>query len=149
MRVRPLHLVAIMGILAILLPGMFAAPRPLQAMPQFAQATGLKCSACHTMVPLLNAFGRLVQRTGYSVLDRHALAKTFPIWIDESMLYDSAAGASTGVARFDFGNLAVHAIGYLAPDVTYHAQQWFVQGGESGPLDTLWVAYHHLFTPGL
>lgn len=145
---KSLRIVAVAAVLAILVPGMFAAPRPTQAMPEFAQATGLKCSACHTMVPLLNGFGRWVQNSGYAVLDRHALAKTFPVWIDDSMLYDSTAGAGTGAARFDFGNLALHAIGYAAPDVTYHVQQWFVQGDESGGLDTAWVAYNHLFTPG-
>ncbi len=146
MRVRVLSRVGIAVAMGVLIPGMFMAPRASQAMPEFAQATGLKCSACHTMVPLLNAFGRAVQRTGYSLLDRHQMAKTFPVWIDESMQYDSSAGAGTGAARFDFGNLALHGIGYIAPDVTYHAQQWIVQGDQSGGVDTLWVAYHHLFT---
>jgi hypothetical protein len=126
---------------------MLAAPRVSQAMPVFAQATGLKCSACHTMVPLLNSYGRFVQYAGYSPLDRHDLAKTVPVWIDESMLYDSTAGAGTGAARFDFGNLALHGTGYIIPDVTYHVQQWIVQGDESGGLDTAWIAYNHVFSP--
>ena len=145
MKLRPLFICAIF---AALVPGMFfAAPRPSQAMPEFAQATGLKCSACHTMAPLLNAFGRRVQYSGYSVLDRHDLAKAFPVWIEESMQYDSTAGAGTGTPRFDFGNVGLHGIGYLAPDVTYHVQQWLVQGGEPGGLDTAWVAYNHVITP--
>ena len=144
---RPLRRLLVVAAFGLLVPGMFAAPRATQAMPEFAQATGLKCSACHTMVPLLNSFGRLVQRSGYSVLARHLLAKTVPIWIEEAMNYDSSAGAGTGTPRFDFGNLGIHAIGYLAPDITYHAQQWIVQGSQSGGLDTLWVAYNHVFTP--
>jgi hypothetical protein len=136
------------ALILVLLPGMFlVTPRATQAMPEFAQATGLQCGACHTVVPLLNAFGRAVQNSGYSVLDRHDLAKTFPIWIDESLQFDSTAGAGTGTPRYDFGNLALHGIGYAAPDVTYHVQQWFVQGSESGGLDTAWVAYHHVFSP--
>jgi hypothetical protein len=145
--IRPLHLVAVVATVGILIPGMFAAPRPSQAMPEFAEATGLKCSACHTVVPLLNAFGRYVQNSAYSILDRHALAKTFPVWLDEATNYDSTAGAGTGTARLDFGNFALHGIGYIAPDITYHAQQWIVQSGESGGLDTLWVAYDHLGSP--
>ncbi len=31
--------------IGLLLPGMLAAPKPTQAMPEFAQATGLSCSA--------------------------------------------------------------------------------------------------------
>src|SRR5271156_5248830 len=114
----PLGELAFVGALSFLVPAMFAAPRPTQAMPEFAQATGLKCSACHTMVPLLNSFGRYVQETGYSALDRHALAKTVPIWMEEAMNYDSTAGAGTGTPRFDFGNPALHGIGYAADDVT-------------------------------
>ena len=96
------------------------------------------------MVPLLNSYGRYVQRTGYSAIPRSELDKTFPIWIDEAMNYDSAAGAGTGTARFDFGNLAIHGIGYALPDVTYHVQVWVVQGGEPGGVDTMWAAYNHL-----
>jgi hypothetical protein len=139
-----------LGFLAVvggLAGSMLAAPRPSLAMPQFAQATGLQCSACHTMVPLLNAYGRYVQNTGYSALDRHALAKTVPVWAEEAMVYDATAGAGTGTPRFDFGNVGIHAIGYAADDVTYHVQQWLSQGSQAGGLDTAWVAYNHVFTP--
>jgi hypothetical protein len=128
-RKRALPLVAIVATSIILfLSGVFFAPPPSQAMPQFAEATGLQCSACHTMVPLLNAYGRYVQRTAYTAVDRDVLAKTFPVWIGESINYDSTAGAGTGTPRTGNGNLAVHAFGYAAPNVTYHVQQWIVQG---------------------
>jgi hypothetical protein len=130
--------------ISLLLASIFFLPKESQAMPEFAQATGLKCSACHTMVPLLNAYGRYVQRTGYSAIPREQLDKTFPIWIEEAMNYDSAAGAGTGTPRYDFGNLAIHAIGYALPDVTYHVQVWVVQGSEPGGVDTMWAAYNHL-----
>jgi hypothetical protein len=38
------------------------------ATPVFAQAYGLQCTACHTQMPMLNAFGRYIQRTGYAAL---------------------------------------------------------------------------------
>ncbi len=144
---RSLPVVGAVVAVALLVPGMLAAPKPTQAMPEFAQATGLQCSACHTIVPLLNAYGRYVQYSGYAVIDRHALAKTSPVWIEEALNYDSTAGAGTGTPRYDFGNLALHGVGYAADDVTYHAQQWLVQSSESGGLDTLWIAYNHLFSP--
>jgi hypothetical protein len=133
--------------LLLLLSSMFLAPRVSTAMPEFAQATGLQCSACHTMVPLLNAYGRYVQRTGYAAIDRSALAKTFPLWVGESVNTDSTAGAGTGTPRIDTGNLEVHAIGYALPDVTYHIQQWITQGSQSGGLDTAWIAQNHVFSP--
>jgi len=75
--------------------------------------------------------------------------KTFPLWIDEALATDSTAGAGTGTPRDDFGNLAIHAIGYALPDVTYHVQQWITQGSQSGGLDTAWLAYHPAFAPDL
>ena len=143
---RLFALAVTMGI-ALLLTSMFFAPKMSTAMPEFAQATGLQCSACHTMVPLLNAYGRYVQRSGYAAIERASLDKTFPVWLDEATNYDSTAGAATGVPRYDTANLAVHAIGYAAPDITYHVQQWITQGNQSGGLDTAWVAYDHLGSP--
>lgn len=145
--VRRLPLVVGVFALAVLAAGMFAVPPASVAMPVFAQATGLQCSACHTMVPLLNSYGRYVQRTAYSAIDRDQLVKTIPLWLGESVNYDSTAGAGSGTPRFDGGNLVVHAVGYAAPDITYHAQQWIVQGSAAGGLDTLWVAENHLFGP--
>jgi len=133
--------------LAALGSGMLFAPPRSEAMPQFAQATGLQCSACHTMVPLLNSYGRYVQRTAYSAIPRESLDKTFPLWIDEALNYDSSAGSGTGTPRYDGGNLAIHAIGYAAPNITYHAQQFITQGSQSGGLDTLWIAYNDLLSP--
>lgn len=143
---RHTYVLAALGLAAMggLVGALFAAPKPSVAMPPFAQAYGVACSACHTQVPLLNAYGRYVQRTGYASLDRQVLARAQPIWLDESMQYDSTAGAGTGSPRYGFGNFAVHGVGYLAPDLTFHAQQWIVAGNQSGNLDTLWVTYNNL-----
>jgi hypothetical protein len=149
MKFHRLSVVALGATLAYLLPAMFLSPHRSDAMPEFAQATGLPCSACHTMVPLLNAYGRYVQRTGYAAIERDSLDKTFPLWLDESLQTDSTAGAGTGTPRYDFGNLAIHAIGYAIPDVTYHVQQWITQGSQSGGLDTAWIAYNHVFSPNV
>jgi hypothetical protein len=134
-----------------LIAGMFAAPTASVAMPTFAQAYGVACSTCHTQVPLLNAYGRYVQRTGYASLDRTVLSKALPVWIDASANYDSSNASGTPnsagvyVAKTSFGNLAVHGVGYLAPDITFHAQQWITQGDDSGGVDTLWVTYNNIF----
>ena len=125
------------------LPTLFS-PRSTEAMPTFAQAYGVKCSVCHTMVPLLNSYGRYIQRSGYSSLDRQVLDRALPFWIGESVNYDSSTGAGTGTPRYSFGNLALHATGYLAPDVTFHAQQFITDGDQAGGVDTLWVTYNNL-----
>ena len=145
MRVRFVPALIAMLAVGVFVPGMFAVPTPSQAMPTFAQSYGIQCSTCHTQVPLLNAYGRYVQRTAYAALDRHTLARANPVWLGENLNYDSTAGAGTGLPRFSFGNFAIHAAGFITPDITYHAQQWVVQNEQHGGVDTLWVSYNNLF----
>jgi hypothetical protein len=44
---------------------MIALARPAAAVPVFAERYGLSCSACHTAVPDLNAFGNAFRRNGF------------------------------------------------------------------------------------
>lgn len=110
-------------------------------MPPFAQAYGVKCSVCHTQVPALNSYGRYVQRTGYASLDPQVLRRAFPLWFGEQVNYDS----QSGTFQSQYGNAAVHAVGAIANDWTYHAQQWIYQNNQAGDLDTFWLAYNNLF----
>lgn len=113
----------------------------VEAMPVFAQAYGVKCSVCHTQVPALNTYGRYVQRTGYASLDPKVLRRALPVWWDQSVNYDSQ---SASPPTPQFGNMAIHAVGYLGNDVTYHFQQWILQNNQAGDLDTFWVTYNNL-----
>ncbi len=110
---------------------------PADALPTFAQAYGVKCSLCHTVVPQLNSYGRYVQRTGYAALNYDLLKAHTPVTLSESPTYDT----STGNGRIEFGNTAVHVAGYIAKNLTVHWHQWFVQGGQPGGLDTLQLQY--------
>lgn len=114
-------------------------------MPPFAQAYGINCDTCHTMVPTLNAYGRYVQRTGYGSLDPHTLRRAFPVWIGEQVNYDSQSGNETNPAKPNPANLAIHAVGAVGNDFTYHFQQWIWQQSAAGDLDTFWLTYNNLF----
>jgi hypothetical protein len=111
-------------------------------MPPFAQAYGVSCSLCHTQVPGLNAYGRYVQRTGYASLDPNVLRRALPVWIGENTWYDSQD--PTAPHQTQFGNLAIHAVGPIGSDITYHFQQWIWENDQAGDLDTFWVAYNNL-----
>ncbi|MGR4064580.1 MAG: hypothetical protein ACLQPV_03955 [Vulcanimicrobiaceae bacterium] len=118
------------------------------AMPIFAQAYGIKCSVCHTIVPALNAYGRYVQRTGYASLNRDVLKTVLPVWLGVQDNGDAVGGVSNNSPTYtnSFGNVALHAAGYLAPDWTYHVQQWLLENDSTGgDLDTAWVTYNNLF----
>lgn len=116
-----------------------AAQTPASAMPPFAQAYGVKCSLCHTQVPALNTYGRYVQRTGYGSLDPHVLQRAIPVWVGEQVNYDV-----NGSPRWAAGNVAIHAVGYLGDDVTYHIQQWILDNNAAGDVDTFWLTYNNL-----
>jgi hypothetical protein len=119
------------------------AVRPTAAMPPFAQAYGMDCQVCHTVVPMLNAYGRYVQRTGYASLDPGTIHHAFPIWVDELPYYDTEDPVLPH--QVQWGNLSVHASGYFGSDFTYHFQQWISAGDQPGPLDTAWITYNNLF----
>jgi hypothetical protein len=110
------------------------------AVPPFAQSYGIDCNTCHSQVPALNAYGRYVQRTGYASLDPHVLRRAFPLWVGEQLNYDS----TSTTMRPQPGNIAVHAIGAIGNDFTYHAQQWIWSNNGAGDLDTLWLAYNNV-----
>lgn len=132
---------------AALVLALSAPAEKANAMPMFAKAYGLKCNACHTQVPALNAYGRYVQRTGYSSLNRDVLKTVSPFWFGEQMNGDATGGVSANSATYtnSFGNSAIHGAGYVAPDWTFHVQQWLLQNDRTGGvLDTAWFTYNNL-----
>ena len=132
----------LLRVLALLvIPATIVFPRPAQALPTFAKAYGVQCSVCHTVPPQLNSYGRYIQRTGYAALSRDLLKSTTPLTFSENPTYDT----SRGNGRVEFGNIALHAAGYLAPNITYHIHQWISQHGQAGGLDTFQFAYNGLF----
>lgn len=126
---------------AVFLVLFFALGIKADAMPPFAQAYAAKCTLCHVEVPALNAYGRYVQRSGYSALDPHVLSHSSPIWIGVNPTYDS----QNQVPRLQTGNVAIHAIGFLSRNFTYHIQQWITQNNQPGGVDTAWISYNELF----
>jgi hypothetical protein len=117
---------------------------PALAMPTFGEAYGVSCSQCHTAVPGLNAYGRYVQRSQYAYLDASVLKKAVPLWIGYQANYDSQASAPD-TQKAVWGNVAVHAVGLVGDNWSYHVQQWIVNGNQAGGLDTAWVSYNNLF----
>jgi hypothetical protein len=120
--------------------------RPAWATPVFAQAYGLSCTACHTQMPVLNAFGRYIQRTGYAAMNRKTLEHAVPAFVfDLGTGYTQRSGQPARLDRITGpGNTTVfQANGFLGPDETYKVEQLLAAGGRGGVLDQVWVAYHN------
>lgn len=150
------HARALIASLAIVFALLIAAwgvkPKPSEAYPTFAQALGVNCSMCHTMVPELNAYGRYLQRTWYAPLTQQALKNTFP-----AFLWYQAAGNNVGnLDAAQAGKKAVltdvfyiYFVGFMGPEFTYRVENNMVSADQlasqsTGP-ETMWLAYHGLF----
>lgn len=117
------------------------------ATPVFAQAYGLSCSACHTQMPILNAFGRYVQRTGYAALDPQTLKHALPFFVfDIGTAYTVQSGQPQSAYRVNGpGHTTIlQANGAFGPDLTYKFEQILVAGGQTGFLYETWLAYNNL-----
>ncbi len=117
---------------------------PVLAMPTFGEAYGVSCSQCHTAVPALNAYGRYIQRSQYAYLSAPVLKKAIPLWVGYQTNYDSQASAPD-THKAIFGNVAVHAVGLIGDNWSYHVQQWLKNDNQGGGLDTAWVSYNNVF----
>lgn len=113
------------------------------AMPPFAQAYGVNCSVCHTMVPALNAYGRYIQRTNYAGLSHEQLRQQLPFWIAQTESGKSTGGVNQHNPNFKvkYNSTSFDAVGSLSPAFTYRLEQ----GLWGGNLGRLWVSYNSLF----
>jgi len=121
--------------------------RRAMATPVFAQAYGLNCTACHTQMPVLNAFGRYIQRTGYAAMDPKTLSHAVPVFIFDigtSYTHQSGQPASFGRITGPGHTTVVQANGFIGADLTYKIEQLLTAGGHAGVLDQGWVAYHNI-----
>lgn len=119
------------------------AARPTVAMPPFAQAYGMDCQVCHSIVPALNAYGRYVQRTGYASLDPGTIHRANPAWVAENPIYDT--GDATQPHQVIWGQSSLHAAGYIGTDWTFHFHAWIRSHDGNGFYDTMWTTYNNLF----
>ena len=127
-------------------------PRRSEALPQFARRYNLKCSACHTIVPVLNEQGELFQRLGYhlppalqpgevspklsampeganwSLSNNVSVAVADFSYSAERTTQEGASPAST--SAFQVGSWNNYFAGWL-PDTNffYHAELDIVSGG--------------------
>ena len=131
-------------------------PNRSEALPQFSRRYNVKCSACHTIVPVLNEQGLLFQRLGYhlppalskgevsprlaEILDRSkwditnnaSFAVTDFSYSAERTTQDGQTPAST--SAFQVGSWNAYFAGWV-PDTAffYHAEFDIVSGGATSP----------------
>lgn len=102
-------LLAIGACLIVVLPKTEASPiGPLvdiMAVPQFARRYNLKCSACHTIVPVLNEQGYLFKRLGYHLppaLEKNKPAPTISDLVKKERPWTLANNVAPAVTDFSY-----------------------------------------------
>lgn len=81
------------------------APSKASAIPQFARRYNLKCSACHTIAPVLNQQGYLFKRLGYHLppaLEAGKAAPTISDLVRNEPQWSFANNVSAAVADFSY-----------------------------------------------
>lgn len=144
-----LVLIAI-GFVFLLVSSFSLALRPQRAvaLPTFAQAYQIDCSACHTMVPALNAYGRYVQSTAFGALDAAVMKRTLPLVVRESFSYRSTGKLDARAPQYKWtvANVSINLVGVLSKSISYRLEQSLYSnnlgGGNTGHF---WVAYNLLF----
>jgi hypothetical protein len=127
--------------------GLALRPEGASALPSFAQAYHVDCSACHSMVPALNAYGRYVQSTHFGALDPTVLKGSVPLVVRESISYRSTAGLSRLAPRdtVTYANLSFTMVGAISKYVTYRLEQSVYSNNISGgSLGHTWLSYNRL-----
>jgi hypothetical protein len=126
------------GVLALCLA------RPALAVPVFAERYGLSCSACHTAVPELNAFGNAFRRNGF-VLPGVARHKEIPIALrfQETYIKDLPQSATR---RFNALAILIGTFNF-GPQASYSFFGRYFFGTQGGPGSLYYAFMQHVNAP--
>jgi len=105
-----------------------AGARPAQAIPVFAQRYQLKCTACHSVLPELNAFGNYFRRHGYHLPIPTHPTTIFAIRYQYAYNENPGAGSTT---RFLPGGILLGDADFKTINLFMHYSLG-AQGGPSG-----------------
>jgi len=98
LNVRQILLLLGFGVLLLL-------PNSLEAIPQFARRYNVKCSACHTIVPVLNEQGYMFKRLGFHLppaLEKLIAAPTISDLVKKEPQWTLANNVAPAVTDFSY-----------------------------------------------
>lgn len=111
-----------------------------EAYPMFARRYGVSCQTCHSVVPRLNPFGERFKAAGYRWPTSGAAHPTLPLTVKSNLAYTSEPDPS-GLPKGIVDELEVLSAGPVGRDLSYHLEQYLVDGGTPGKLRDAWVEF--------
>jgi hypothetical protein len=121
LRVRPNFLLVGFGLLLLL-------PKESEAVPQFSRRYNIKCSACHTIAPVLNEQGWMFKRLGFHLppaLEEGKVAALISELVKNEPEWKLTNNVSVAVADFSYSAERTTAVG-TPPSSTsaFQVAQW-------------------------
>ena len=111
-------------------------PRSTYAIPSYARQTGLSCTACHTVFPRLNAFGRAFKLNGYTLTTIKTINEDLPGKDEDDMkTFLRILGVSPVSAMFQSGYTSLNKTipGTQNNNIEFPQQFSLFYGGQISP----------------
>jgi len=129
-----------MPIFAIFAAVLAGTASPAQAIPVFAHRYGVSCTACHTIVPELNGFGRAFRDAGYRWPASVPLHGTLPVATKINLAYSSAKDPA-GLPKAIVDEVEFLTFGPLRTHFSYRFEQYWLDGGTIGRTRDAYIEY--------
>lgn len=112
------------------------------AIPVFANGQGISCEVCHTTFPGMTPYGMMTMMTNFQNLNWKKQQQAFPLAVRSQIV--SFLGNSDHAGDTMVNTLSVLGGGFIGKNFTWYGEQPFVDGGEPGVTEQLWVSWNGL-----
>jgi hypothetical protein len=112
------------------------------AIPVFANGQGISCEVCHTTFPGMTPYGMMTMMTNFQNLDWKKQKQAFPLAIRSQIV--TYLGNSDHSESTVVNTLSVLGGGFIGKNFTWYGEQPFVDTGEPGITEQLWVSWNGL-----
>lgn len=112
------------------------------AIPVFANGQGVSCETCHTTFPGMTRYGMMVMMSNFQILNRHLQDRALPVAARvyiTSLLANKNQPGSTMVS-----DLSLLGGGFLGRNFTWYGEQHFIDSGQIGATEQLWLSWNGL-----
>lgn len=130
-------------IICMMTLALFATSAVARAVPPLANGQGVSCQTCHTTFPGMTAYGMMTMMSNFQNLDWRKQHEALPVAVRvqiASFLSNKDRPGST-IAQ----TMSLFAAGFLGRTMTYYLEQPFVDAGQPGTTEQMWLAWNGLF----
>ncbi|TAM86857.1 hypothetical protein EPN42_12445 [bacterium] len=128
--------------IAVVALALLAVPRMVRAIPVFANGQNVSCTLCHTSFPGMKPYGMMTMMMNMQNLQEHLQTGTLPVALHAEI--DTYLANQGNRAQTSVSTLSLLGGGFIGRNMTWYAEQPFVDSGEPGVTEQLWVSWNGL-----